>query len=76
MILVLDVHAMSMWVYPINNLRFEESEYSILYCNLSKYRDKFYGWYRMTTRKFDELLEIVESRGVAMHPWKISHYEH
>ena len=58
---LLDIHVRSVWIHPINNLRFEKSEFFMLYCDLHKYEDRFFGWYRMSTKKFDELLGIVEN---------------
>ena len=56
---LLDVHVRSVWIHPINNLRFEKGEFFMLYRDLRKYEDRFFGWYRMSTKKFDELLGIV-----------------
>ena len=50
-----------MWVHPINNLRFEKGEFFMLYPDLHKYEDKFFAWYRMSIRKFDQLLGIVQN---------------
>ena len=50
-----------MWVYPINNLQFEKGEFFMLYPDLRKYEDKFFAWYRMSIRKFDQLLGIVQN---------------
>ena len=51
-----------MWVHPINNLRFEKGEYFVLYPDLHKYEDKFFNWYRMSTKKFDYLLKLIQRR--------------
>ena len=56
---LLDIHVRSVWINPINNLRFEKGEFFMLYPDLCKYEDWFFGWYRMSTKKFDELLGIV-----------------
>ena len=56
---LLDVHVRSVWIHPINNLWFEKGEFFMLYRDLRKYEDRFFGWYRMSTKKFDELLGIV-----------------
>ena len=58
---LLDIHVRSVWIHPINNLRFEKGEFFMLYRDLCKYEDCFFGWYRMSTKKFDELLGIVEN---------------
>ena len=56
---LLDIHVRSVWIHPINNLWFEKGEFFMLYHDLRKYEDRFFGWYRMSTKKFDELLGIV-----------------
>ena len=56
-----DIFVRSVWIPPINNLWFEKGEFFMLYCDLCKYEDCFFGWYRMSTKKFDELLGIVEN---------------
>ena len=33
----------------------------MLYPDLRKYEDKFFAWYRMSIRKFDQLLVIVQN---------------
>ena len=58
---LLDIHVRNVWIHPINNLRFENGEFFMLYCDLCKYEDCFFGWYRMSTKKFDELLGIVQN---------------
>ena len=58
---LLDIHVRSVWIHPINNLRFEKGEFFMLYPDLCKYEDRFFGWYRMSTKKFDELLGIVRN---------------
>ena len=58
---LLDIHVRSVWIHPINNLRFEKGEFFMLYRDLRKYEDRFFGWYRMSTKKFDELLGIVRN---------------
>ena len=60
---LLDIHVRSVWIHPINNLCFLKRvhrSFSMLYHDLRKYEDRFFGWYRMSTKKFDELLGIVE----------------
>ena len=49
----------TMWVHPINNMRAEKGEYKVLYPDLRQYEDRFFGMYRMTIDKFDELLQMV-----------------
>ena len=58
---LLDIHVRSVWIHPINNLRFEKGEFFMLYPDLRKYEDWFFGWYRMSMKKFDGLLGIVQN---------------
>ena len=53
-------HLRSMWVHPIYQNREEHGEYFTLYREYRQYHDKFFGWYRMTVEKFDELFEMLE----------------
>ena len=61
MLHMMDLNIRRMWVHPINNLRFEKGEFFMLYLDLRKYEDKFFAWYRMSIRKFDQLLGIVQN---------------
>ena len=58
---MMDLNVRRMWVHPINNLQFEKGEFFMLYPDLHKYEDKFFAWYRMSIRKFDQLLDIVQN---------------
>ena len=60
LLLQLNFNVTCMWVHPINNLRFEKGEYFILYLDLRKYEDKFSNWYRMSRKKFDYLLKMIQ----------------
>ena len=62
LLLQLNFNVRRMWVHPINNLRFEKGEYFVLYPDLRKYEDKFFNWYRMSTKKFDYLLKLIQRR--------------
>ena len=62
LLLQLNFNVRRMWVHPINNLRFEKGEYFILYPDLRKYEDKFFNWYRMSMKKFDYLLKMIQRR--------------
>ena len=62
LLLQLNFNVRRMWVHPINNLRFEKGEYFVLYPDLRKYEDKFFNWYRMSTKKFDYLLKMIQRR--------------
>ena len=55
----MDLNVRRMWVNPINNLRFERVIflcYTLTFANM-----KFFAWYRMSIRKFDQLLGIVQN---------------
>ena len=49
----------TMWVHPLNNMRGEKGEFVIHYYDLRQYEDIFFGMYRMSVNKFDELLQMV-----------------
>ena len=44
------------WVHPLNNERAEKGEFYTHYADHRKYPERFFQLYRMTVRKFDELL--------------------
>ena len=48
-----------MWIHPLNNMCGEKGEFVIYYYDLRQYEDKFFGMYRMSVNKFDELLQMV-----------------
>ena len=50
------------WIHPVNNLRFEKSEFYGLYRDYREYEDKFFNWYRMSIQQFDELLRMIARR--------------
>ena len=60
LLLQLNFNVRHMWVHPINNLRFEKGEYFILYPDFHKYEDKFFNWYRISTKKFDYWLKMIQ----------------
>ena len=43
-------------------MRFEKSEFNGLYQDYQEYKDKFFNWYCMSTKQFDDLLKIIERR--------------
>ena len=45
-----------MLVHPLNNMRGKKGEFVIHYYDLQQYENKFFGMYRMSVNKFDELL--------------------
>ena len=62
MLVQLNYNASRLWIHPVNNLRVEKSEFYGLYRDYREYEDKFFGWYRMSTQQFDELLQLIERR--------------
>ena len=46
----------------MNNMRFEKSEFNGLYRDYRQYEDKFFNWYCMSMKQFDEILNIIERR--------------
>ena len=48
--------ARSMWVHPLDNLRFEKGEFYTHYPDLRHFPAKFFTMYRMNVLKFDNLL--------------------
>ena len=52
----------SMWVHPLNNMRFEKGEFYTLYPDLRLYPRHFFKFYRMTIAKFDALFQLVGPR--------------
>ena len=53
--------ARSMWVHPLNNLRFEKGEFYTHYLDLRHFLAKFFSMHRMNVAKFDNLLLRVAS---------------
>ena len=62
MLVQINSTANRLWIHPVNNLRFQKSEFYGLYRDYREYEDKFFNWYRMSTQQFDELLKIVDRR--------------
>ncbi|KAL4083699.1 hypothetical protein QTP88_029015 [Uroleucon formosanum] len=44
------------WVHPLNALRITLGEFHCLYSNLRRYPDRFFNYYRMSIKSFDELV--------------------
>ena len=42
MVHLFNLQVRSLWIHPINNLRFEKGEFFLLYPDLRKYEDKFF----------------------------------
>ena len=62
MLVQLNYTASRIWIHPVNNMRFEKSEFYGLYRDYREYEDKFFNWYRMSVDQFDTLLRMVERR--------------
>ena len=60
MLVQLNYTASGFWIHPLNNMRFEKSEFNELYRDYREYEDKFFNWYHMSTKQFDDLLKIIE----------------
>ena len=56
----LNYTASRIWIHPVNNMRLEKSEFYGLYHDYRNYEDKFFNWYHMSTKQFDDLLEMIE----------------
>ena len=62
MLVQLNYTVSRLWIHPVNNMRFEKSEFIGLYRDYHKYEDKFFNWYRISTKQFDDLLEMIQRR--------------
>ena len=60
MLVQINYTANRLWIHPVNNLRFEKSEFYGLYQDYREYEDKFFNWYRMSTQQFDELKSWID----------------
>lgn len=47
------------WIHPLTALRPMKGFFYIKYQELRKYSKKFFGYYRMTKKSFDNLLQLV-----------------
>lgn len=50
----------SMWVHPINQKRAQLGEFHHLFKDLKEDEKKFFQYFRMSTKKFFDLLDILE----------------
>ncbi|KAI8441515.1 hypothetical protein MSG28_015103 [Choristoneura fumiferana] len=53
------------WVHPILTTRLTESHYIILYPKLRQYGPKFFNYFRMSIKSFDDLLALINEELVA-----------
>ena len=58
----LNYTASRLWIHPVNSMRFEKSEFNGLYRDYHEYEDKFFNWYCMSMKQFDDFLNIIERR--------------
>lgn len=49
------------WVHPLNSNRITLGEFSCLYSHLRQYPDRFFNYYRMSLKSFDELVNTMRS---------------
>ena len=49
------------WVHPLLHKRPSIGEFHIRYNNLRNYPEKFFNYYRMSIKTFDELINLIES---------------
>jgi hypothetical protein len=49
----------SYWIQPLNYKRLNMSQLHLLYGKLHKHSDKFFSFYRMSVKSFDELVSLV-----------------
>ena len=62
MLVQLNYTVSRLWIHPVNNMRFEKSEFNGLYWGNYQYQDKFFNWYHMSMKQFDDLLGIIQRR--------------
>jgi hypothetical protein len=48
------------WVHPILRKRFTTSFYITLYPSLRNYEPKFFNYFRLSIKSFDNLLELIK----------------
>lgn len=48
------------WVHPILKTRLSHSLYVTLYPKLREHEEKFFNYFRMSIKSFDDLLEIIK----------------
>ncbi|CAH1995347.1 unnamed protein product [Acanthoscelides obtectus] len=53
------------WVHPILSHRLTESQYIILYPKLRQFGPKFFNYFRMSIKSFDDLLALINDELVA-----------
>lgn len=53
------------WVHPILSHRLTESQYIILYPKLRQFGLKFFNYFRMSIKSFDDLLALINDEIVA-----------
>ncbi|CAH1979183.1 unnamed protein product [Acanthoscelides obtectus] len=53
------------WVHPILSHRLTECQYIILYPKLRQFGPKFFNYFRMSIKSFDDLLALINDELVA-----------
>ncbi|KAB0803058.1 hypothetical protein PPYR_00028 [Photinus pyralis] len=48
------------WVHPILRDRLTHGQFITLYPKLRQYEPKFFNYFRMSKKSFDELLELIQ----------------
>jgi len=48
------------WVHPLNTQRLTESQFYVKRIKLRAHPDKFFDYYRMTVKSFDELFDKIK----------------
>lgn len=49
------------WVHPILKTRLSSSQYITLYPKLKDHDEKFFNYFRMSIKSFDELLDLIKN---------------
>lgn len=47
------------WVHPLNSHRLSLGEFNCLYSNIRQHPDRFFNYYRMSVKSFDELVILM-----------------
>jgi len=50
------------WVHPLNAQRITLGEFHCLYSDMRQYPDRFFNYYRMSIKSFDELVILLRPR--------------
>lgn len=50
------------WVHPLISSRLQTGHFHLQFSDHRKYPDKFFSYYRMSIKSFDELLSLTQNR--------------